>query len=133
MNIVAVTGRLTKEPEISYLQDGKAVGRLSLAVDDGWGDKKHTSFFEVTAFGKTAENVSSQPKGNKLGVTGRLQQDRWETQDGTKKSKVKIIASNVEFLSPRQAEASQSEAQQPQVGDAPSGDDFVIPGEQEMF
>lgn len=98
-NITVLRGNMTRDAELRYLPDGKAVAEFGLAVNDGYGDKKSVSFFDVSVFGKTAENVAKYcGKGSSVCVTGKLKQDRWEDKDGNKRSKVKIYANNVEFL-----------------------------------
>lgn len=99
MNNISLIGRLTKDYEVKNLPSGKSMGILSLAVDDGWGDNKHTSFFEVVVFGKQVDAHSNYiGKGSKIGVQGSIRQDRWEGQDGTKRSKIKVIADRIEYL-----------------------------------
>jgi len=105
MNQVALIGNLTKDPELKYTPDGKAVVNLRIALNEGFGDKKRTSFLEVVAFGKTAENCNQYIlKGNKIAIEGRLQQDRWETNEGSKRSRIKIIANRIDFLTPKEKE-----------------------------
>lgn len=99
MNVISIIGRLTKDYEVKYLPNGKAVGSLSLAVNDGWGDKEHTSYYDVAVFGNSAERHTNYiSKGSKIGVTGSIRQDRWEDKQGTKRSKVKIIANQIDYL-----------------------------------
>ena len=89
-------GRIANEIEIRYTKDGTAVANFSLALDN-YGDK--TSFVDVTCWRKLAENVAEyMEKGRQVGVSGELVQDRWE-KDGQKRSKIKINARNVKFLS----------------------------------
>lgn len=99
MNNISIIGRTTKEAELRYTPQGTAVAIFSIAVNEGFGDKKKTYFFNVQAWEKTAENVSQYVrKGNKIGVSGSLRQDRWEDDSGKKCQKVYINASRVEFL-----------------------------------
>lgn len=98
MNKTIVTGRWTKDIDCKALESGKFLSKCSLAVDDGYGDKKQTYFFDVEMWGKTAENVANHSgKGRKVLIEGRIKQDLWE-KDGQKYSAVRIIAENVEFL-----------------------------------
>lgn len=98
-NITVLRGNLTRDVELKYLPDGKAVAEFGLAVNEGYGDKKSVSFFNITAFGKTAENVSKFcGRGSSVCVIGKLKQDRWDDKEGIKRSAVKIYANNVEFL-----------------------------------
>lgn len=98
MNSCIFTGRTTDEAELRYTQDGLAFAGVSLAVDDGFGDKKKTYFFEFVAFGKTAENLAKMvPKGTKIAVNGRAQQNRWKDKEGKNKSKVVFVINAWEF------------------------------------
>ena len=95
MNTVSLIGRLTKDIDLRYTDNGKAVGSFGLAVD---GYKDHTNFFEVQVWGKQAENAAKYiGKGRLVGVTGELKQDRWE-KDGNKRSRVIVNARNIKFL-----------------------------------
>ena len=131
LNSVIEIGRLTRdisERDFSYTTAGKARLNLSIAVNRSekrggeWADK--VSFFDVTVWGKTAENIRPYlHKGKQIAVEGYLDQQRWE-KDGQKYSKVCIIADNVQLLGGKNEGAPQ--AQQP-AGDyqsAGSGDDF---------
>jgi len=116
-NQVTVTGRLTRDPEIKYTASGTALGKFSMAVNrsfksgDEW--KEEVSFFDVTVWGKSAENLALF-KGDRVLVMGELKQDRWE-QDGQKRSRVEITARVVESL---------VSAPKAQKQEAPKEDDF---------
>ena len=99
MNNVALLGRLTKDPEVRYTGgENLAVARFTLAIDDGWGEKKRTNFIPVTAFGKTAENCEKYlHKGDRAGVTGKIQTGSYE-KDGRKVYTTDVIADRVEFF-----------------------------------
>lgn len=100
MNIVIMVGRLTKDPEIRYSQQGKAVCNFSIAVDrrikrEG---ENSTDFFSCVCFGKTAEFVSKYfSSGKRIAIEGNIQNDSFTGRDGTKKTAVKIVCDNVEF------------------------------------
>ena len=107
INSVFLIGRQTKDltdREFRYLDNGNAVLNISLAVNsskkngDTWVDE--VSYFDVTVWGKTAENLSRFiNKGKLLAVRGHLQQQRWQADDGSARSKIAIIADEVELLS----------------------------------
>ena len=141
LNHVIEIGRLTRdisERDFGYTTGGTARLNLSIAVNrsekrnGAWQDK--VSYFDVTVWGKTAENIKPYLyKGKQIAVDGYLDQQRWE-KDGQKFSKVVIIADNVQLLgssqdgpnSARNWGTSAPQAQQP-AGDyqsAGSGDDF---------
>lgn len=100
MNNVSIIGNLTRDPELRYTPSGKAVTDINVAVNSGYGDKKETVFLDVTVWDKTAENVCEYlAKGRQVAVTGRLVQDNWEDREtGQKRSKIKLVASTVEFI-----------------------------------
>lgn len=102
MNSVQEIGNLTQDPELRYTQDGTAVTNFSIAVNEKFNGKEKVHFFPVVCWRKLAEAVAEyQRKGSKVAVQGRLEQQRWEDADGNKKSMIKIVAGNVDFLSPR--------------------------------
>jgi single-strand DNA-binding protein len=100
MNVVCLIGRLGKDPELRVTQSGTSVARFSIAVDRR-DENKTTDWFEITCFGKVAESTGQyMKKGCMVGVTGRLQQDKWQDkQSGQNRSKVTVIAAQVDFLS----------------------------------
>jgi single-strand DNA-binding protein len=103
MNQVCLIGNLTKDVELRYTPQETAVVNLSVAVNR---NKDEVSFFDAVAFGKTAEICSQYlSKGSKVGISGRLQQDRWE-KDGEKRSKVRIIINRIDFLDPKEYETA---------------------------
>lgn len=115
LNNVSVIGRLThdlNEKSFSYTQTGKALLKASIAVNDGYGENKYTSYFDVTIWGKTAENLRQYlSKGKQVCINGRLRQDRWES-NGQKNSRVTIVANTVQLLGDKGA--GSGENQQPQ-------------------
>ena len=133
LNHVIEIGRLTRDPDnLAYTTSGTARLNLSIAVNRSekrngqWQDK--ASFFDVTVWGKTAENISPYlHKGKQIAVDGYLDQQRWE-KDGVRYSKVCIIANNVQLLGGSEAQgAARPTAPQEPAGDyqsAGSGDGF---------
>ena len=107
LNRVTIVGRLTRDPELRHLPSGTPVLEMGVAVngrqqDDAgnWVDKPN--FFDVKVFGNQAEMLSQHlTKGRRIGIDGRLDWRSWEAQDGTKRSKVDIVAQNVQFLDSR--------------------------------
>lgn len=98
MNKVMLTGRLTRENELRYSNEGKGILRNSIAVGDGYGEKKRTYFFNLTFFGKTAEIVAQYTtKGSLLGVMGKLTTYEYE-KDGQKTTKIEMLVDEVEFF-----------------------------------
>jgi single-strand DNA-binding protein len=108
INRVTLVGRLTRDPELRHLPSGTSVLQLGLAVNGrqkdqagNWVDKPN--FFDVKVFGNQAEMlVNHLAKGRRVGVDGRLDWSSWEAQDGTKRSKVEVVAQSVQFLDSRE-------------------------------
>lgn len=106
-NKVILMGNLTKDPEIRYTPNGTAVANFSLAINRRYklnGEvKDEVSYFDIVVFGKQAENCGQYTnKGDSVLVEGRLQQRRWESEDGQKRSKIEIVAQSVQFMSKKQ-------------------------------
>jgi single-strand DNA-binding protein len=107
INRVTIVGRLTRDPELRHLSSGNPVLQLGVAVngrqrDDAgnWTDKPN--FFDVKVFGNQAETLAQHlAKGRRIGVDGRLDWSSWEAQDGSKRTKVEIVAQSVQFLDSR--------------------------------
>jgi single-strand DNA-binding protein len=107
INRVTLVGRLTRDPELRHLPSGTPVLQLGLAVNGrqkdeagNWTDKPN--FFDVKVFGNQAEMLSQHlAKGRRVGIDGRLDWSSWEAQDGTKRSKVEVVAFQVQFLDSR--------------------------------
>lgn len=109
MNITCLVGRLTKDPEVRYTTSNEpiAVARFSIAIDDGYGDKKRTDFPSIVVFGKQAENCEKYlGKGSRVGIVGKIQTGSYE-KDGRKIYTTDVVANRVEFLeSKKSAEPS---------------------------
>ena len=102
INRVILIGNLTKDPETKTSSSDVLIVNFSIAVDRIKKDAKEVDFFDVTVFGKLAEICNKYlTKGKKVCVDGNLRQDRWTDSDGNNKSKISIIANNVQFLSPK--------------------------------
>ena len=99
MNHVILSGRLTKDPEIRYTSNNKAVASLTLAVDDGKdkdGERK-TQYIPCVAWEKTAELIDKHfLKGDPLTVIGKLSVRSYE-KDGQKKYVTEVVVSGIEF------------------------------------
>jgi len=104
-NRVLLMGNLTRNPEVRYTPSGTAVADLGLAVNETFKNKagetvEQTCFVDVVVWGRQAETVSEYlRKGSPVFVEGRLQLDQWENQQGEKRSKLRVRADRVQFLS----------------------------------
>ena len=110
LNRVFLIGNLTRDPELRYIPSGTAVANFGLATNRSYttqdGEKKEeVCFVDIVAWAKTAEVCANYlSKGSLVFIEGRLQYDSWETEDGQKKSRLKVRADKVQFLSSRRAE-----------------------------
>lgn len=98
-NQVAIAGRLTRDPEMKTSAGGTVVCKFSLAFDQGTGDSKRAGFIEVSCFGKTAETATKYlKKGSAVLVGGRIEHQTWEGENGGKRSGIKIVGHDIQFL-----------------------------------
>lgn len=119
MNKWIAMGRPTKDPEVRYSKDNKAIATINLAVDRRF-NKDVTDFFKCTAFGKTAEFVEKYiRKGTKVVVEGTVQNDNYE-KDGIKHYGTNIIIEGIEFAESKKAQGENTQPEAPA-----SGDDFM--------
>lgn len=145
LNKVMIIGNVTKDVEMRYTPNGAAVVSLSVAVNRNYKDqsgekKQETCFVDCVAWKQTAELVSKYVgKGDPVFIEGRLNSRSWQTPEGQNRNKIEITIENVQFLRSKQ----EQQAEPPQIvsnagfmGEQPpvaNQDDFVIPGEEEMF
>lgn len=107
VNQVILMGNLTRDPELRNTPSGQSVCSMSLALNRAYKDqasgdwKEATDYIDVVAWGPLGERVAQYlAKGRRCLVQGRLQSRNWE-QDGQKRSKVEVLASDVTFLDNR--------------------------------
>jgi len=112
LNMVFLMGNLTRDPELRYTPNGQAVANFTIATNRVWKDaegeqKDSAEFTDIVVWGKIAENVTNYlKKGRRVHVIGRLQTRSWEAQDGSKKYKTEVIATDVTFLDRKEAGSS---------------------------
>lgn len=125
-NKVMLLGNVVRDVELRYMPSGSPVCDFSLALNRKWtgsdGEKKEeVSFIDVTCFGKTAEIAAQYlAKGSQTLIEGRLKQDRWEAQDGTKRNKVKVICERLTLLGGKREEGARG-------GGGQGADDSDVP------
>ncbi len=124
LNKVFLIGNLTRDPELRVTPKGTAICQFGLAVnrqfkDESGATRDETTFIDIEAWGKQGELVSKYlTKGSPAMVEGRLKLDQWEDKtSGQKRSKLKVVLDNVQFLSSRGG-----------AGGAPSGGGAAGPG-----
>jgi len=137
-NRVILVGNLTKDVEVRFISTGTAVTDVGLAVNrrykkgDEWAEE--TTFIDVTLWGRQAEVAGEYlSKGSPVLIEGRLQLDTWETNEGEKRSKLKVVGERMQMLGSRgggggggggrPARETGDEYSQP----APSDDDYGPP------
>lgn len=111
VNHVVLIGRLTRDSELRYTQSGTPIVKFSIAVNrrkkagEEWVEE--VSFFDIVFWGKMGESINQYlVKGKQVAVAGELRQNRWE-QDGQPRSKVEIIATNLQLLGSSQGAGKQ--------------------------
>ena len=96
MNQITVTGNVTKDPELRYTANGKAIATFSIATSYGKDDNKQTTYHDIKVFNEMAENVGrSINKGSRVTVVGRLEKKAFDRKDGGKGVAIDIIADEV--------------------------------------
>lgn len=122
INRVCISGNLTRDPELRQTAGGSQVLGVGVAVNDRrknqqtgqWEDVPN--FVDCVVFGNRAEALAAiLHKGDKVAIDGRLRYSSWEAKDGTRRSKLEVVAEEVELMQrPRQAaqQAHQPAAQQ---------------------
>ena len=146
-NKVILMGNLTRDPQLSYLPSQTAVVEFGLAVNRKWKgqdgqQREDTCFVDCRAYGRQAETLNQyMSKGRPLLVEGRLQFDSWESKDGQKRSKHRVVVESFQFLGgggggaaqPRREQMAPSKADESGSNsepapssppDMPSGDDI---------
>ena len=135
LNLVVLQGHLTADPELKYSQAGGAIANFGIGLNRKWTDKKtgesqeRADFFDVTVFGRSAEACAQYlKKGRAVTIQGDLKQDRWKDEkSGANRSKVVVVARNVQFGSsggskdePKGAQEDSSSSETPQAAAAGS-------------
>ena len=110
INRVAISGNLTRDPELRQTAGGMAIMGFGVAVNDRrknqqtgeWED--YPNFIDCSMFGTRAQSVSRfLSKGSKVAIEGKLRWSQWE-RDGQKRSKVEVIVDEIEFMSRQQGQ-----------------------------
>jgi single-strand DNA-binding protein len=120
VNVVILVGNITRDPDLKYLPSGSPVCELGLAINRKWTSsdgqaKEEVTFVDCTAFAKTAELIAKFfKKGDPIMVEGRLKLDQWQAQDGSNRSKLRVIVDKFHFMkSGNGGQRDDGEQQQP--------------------
>ena len=126
LNKVMLIGNLTRDPEVRYTPKGSAVADLSIAVNRSYqtenGERmEEVTYVDVVAWARLAELVGQYlHKGRAVFIEGRLQMDTWEDkQTGQKRSKLRVVAENLQFLDRKPGGPSGGDESGPSGGGAP--------------
>jgi single-strand DNA-binding protein len=127
-NRVILAGNLVRDPETRFIPSGTAVTEFGIAVNSRYKSKatnevkEEVSFFDIVVFGKMGENCAEYlSKGRPVLVEGRLRQRRWES-DGQKRSKIEILADNVQFLGSGRGQGAEGAAPAGSSQESPDDD-----------
>jgi single-strand DNA-binding protein len=119
-NKVLLMGNLTRDPELRYLQSGSAVVNFGLAVNRKYRNRntqemvEETTFVDIEGWGQQAETFSRyMGKGRPVFVEGRLRLDSWEAKDGGKRSKLRVVMENFQFIGGPAGQRDSQGAQEP--------------------
>lgn len=108
-NKVILMGNLTRDPEIRYTPNGTPVANFSIAINrrfrQGGELRDEVCYIDIVVFGKQAETCGQYiNKGDSVLIDGRLQQRKWETEDGQRRNKIEVVAQSVQFMPRRSAQ-----------------------------
>lgn len=124
MNNVSLIGRLTRDPEVRYTQNQKMYAQFNLAVNKVGVDG--ADFINIVAWNKTAELVSLYfKKGNKIGITGRINTRNYDDKDGKKVYVTEVIAENIDFC-------DNTNNKTDSISETNIADDFTVEVDEEM-
>ena len=122
INVVVLVGRLTRNAELRYPQNGGtpslrfsvAINRSRRTPDGRWEDE--ANFFDCVYFTKSAESLSQYlEKGRQIGIQGELRQSRWEDQNGQSRNRVEIFVSSLSLVSQMQGGQQPAPSRAPQA------------------
>ena len=125
LNYVILVGNLTRDPQVRTTPGGTAVADLGLAVNEKFKNKsgelqESTTYVDIVAWGRTAELCQQYlHKGSPVLIEGRLQLDQWESKEGEKRSKLRVRADRVQFLSSGSGQRRENGGEQPAAGAPP--------------
>lgn len=136
LNKVLLAGNLTRDPEVRFLANERAVAKFGLACNRRYrgsdGEQKdEATFVDIEAWGRTAELAGQYlTKGRACMVEGRLRLDQWEDKDGNRRSRLLVVADNIQFIAGRRdddGERRQTQTERPAAVVPPAGFDDEEP------
>ncbi|NSW83928.1 MAG: single-stranded DNA-binding protein [Syntrophothermus sp.] len=131
LNTITLIGRLTRDPELRYTQNGVAVTQFTLAVDRPFTDQngnKKTDFIDIITWRGLAETCAEHlNKGRLVAVVGRLEIETYETQDGQRRRSARVVAEQVRFLDSKKNGDNNNDIDPASIGSEVSFDPDEIP------
>ena len=125
LNKVMLIGNLTRDPDVRMMTSGRPVCNFGLALNRSYKDsegnrKEEVTFVDIECFGPRAEAVARFfTKGRPIFVEGRLKLDQWESKEGEKRSALKVVLDNFEFVDSGKQESSSTESYQVEAKTSP--------------
>lgn len=118
MNRFVGVGRLTKDVDLRYTGNGKAVSNVTIAINRPFKNQNgenEADFINFVVWGKGAENLANyMRKGGQIGIDGRLQTRTYENNNGQTVFVTEVVADSVQFLETKGSQQQQQQTQQPQ-------------------
>jgi single-strand DNA-binding protein len=129
LNVVALNGRLTVDPELRHTQNDTPVTSFTLAVDRSYvrqGEERQADFIDIVCWRSTAEFVSKYfRKGQLVAVEGSIQTRTYTDSQGNKRKAVEVVASNVHFAESKRNSADNRQSAQAEAYSSGNNNDFV--------
>ena len=98
-NQSVLMGHMVADAELHYTDGGTAIANFTIAVNSKYGEREETLFMPCVAFGKITDIIVKYTnKGKNVMVTGRLVEERWETEEGNKRSRMKLYVDRLQLL-----------------------------------
>lgn len=119
---ISFLARTTRDCESIFVPSGTQITKLGLACSEKYGDKETQLFIDAVAFGKTGEFIANVQKGQRVFVSGKIQTESWQDQQGQKRSKISMVIENFEYVEKRDS-LPQREVE---VKDKPYSGDFPV-------
>lgn len=128
MNNVQLVGRFTKDPDVRYTDSGTSIARFTLAVDRRYKKEEgdNADFISCVAFDKTAEFIEKYfGKGQRIGLTGRIQTGSYTNKDGNRVYTTDVVAAQVEFVESKAASGGSGRQENGESSDAADNYGFM--------
>ena len=117
MNIIILMGRLTSDPILRYTPSNKACARFNIAINRNYKNEngeKITDFLSVVAWGNQAENINTYfKKGSRIALTGRLQNNNYTKEDGSKVYSTDVVIEHFSFVDYKKSDDESIEEKDP--------------------